>query len=231
MIHRKGHFGFTAMEIVVVISILALLVGVFVGLGHRIRVEGNDELTKSTITILSTALEQYYDYTHSYPPDVNYARTGVPPATLHDIDLSVALNTTYAPNPSEGVSGFVHDAQNFSSIEVLYYYLNRVPASRKILEKLSPKVVTAKAEHLVGGKVQTVRPDDPNLVIDIGPAGNTTTVNLFRVVDSWQTPLRYSQVRPLVGGKYLQTTNFPLIESAGPDKIFHTQDDITSKQQ
>ena len=62
--------------------------------------------------------------------------------------------------------------------------------------------------------------DDPNVIISI--AGGQDA-GLFRVVDSWNMPLEYIR-------RANDEKNFPLIRSAGPDRIFGTEDDIVNRK-
>jgi len=55
---------------------------------------------------------------------------------------------------------------------------------------------------------------------------------LLRIIDPWGTTLHYDyynemELNPLLRNKGKR--NFPLITSAGPDRIFGTGDDITSR--
>jgi prepilin-type N-terminal cleavage/methylation domain-containing protein len=65
--------GLTMIEILIAVAILALLAGGIFLVGGKAKEQAKIELTKSTMMMLDTALEQYYDYGKTYPPDVNYA--------------------------------------------------------------------------------------------------------------------------------------------------------------
>ena len=52
--------GFSLVELIVVISVIAVLASIVVGLGKRVKELGNIKLTQSTIDIMSTAVELYY---------------------------------------------------------------------------------------------------------------------------------------------------------------------------
>lgn len=80
--------------------------------------------------------------------------------------------------------------------EHLYQELYSVPASRKVLDKVSDSLIKHKVDT---GAVPPVP----------------------EIYDPWGTVLDY---------RYVAGDNFPELVSAGPDKIFGTADDITSKK-
>jgi prepilin-type N-terminal cleavage/methylation domain-containing protein len=80
--------------------------------------------------------------------------------------------------------------------EVLYGQLYSVPASRKVLDRISASLV----KHEVDTGIVPPVPE---------------------IYDPWGTVLDY---------RYVAGDNFPELVSAGPDKIFGTADDITSKK-
>jgi len=203
----------TMIELLIAVAIVALLVsGIFLVSG-RVREQAKIRQTESTLAMLDTALEQYYDFDKSYPPDVNYAKPGTPPTR----SLPYALEPTSGLAVVNPATADYYDAQ---SIEVAYYYLNRVPQSRVVLNRLPESAVSAKAVKFeASGKPLPSRVFDPNVVVTI----NGKDVGLFRVVDAWNMPLRY--IRRANDDK-----NFPRIESAGPDRKFGTADDIVNKK-
>jgi prepilin-type N-terminal cleavage/methylation domain-containing protein len=80
--------------------------------------------------------------------------------------------------------------------EHLYQELYSVPASRKVLDKISDSLIQHKVDT---GAIPPVP----------------------EIYDPWGTVLDY---------RYVAGDNFPELVSAGPDKIFGTADDITSKK-
>ena len=93
-----------------------------------------------------------------------------------------------------------------ASIEVLQLYLDDVPDSREVLNKISGSMKANAHGHVVD-PVGDNDPDDFKELVEIS--------------DAWKLPLRY-ETR---GGG-----NFPLISSAGPDGQFDTADDILSSE-
>jgi prepilin-type N-terminal cleavage/methylation domain-containing protein len=201
---RKMKKGLTMPEILIVVAIVALLAAGLLFVSNKAKSQADTQLVQDTLTLLDTALQQYYDQTHSYPPDVNFTSRSI----------QTALSTTASPS--------VTNPDEYLSAEVLYYYLNRVPASRAVLQKIDQKLITCK-----GG---TGAPSDPDITIYVDADGKT--VNLLRIVDVWNTPLEYVRL-PDAFNPNVQGTNFPLIRSAGPNKVFETPgtgDDIINKK-
>ena len=95
-------------------------------------------------------------------------------------------------------------AYGFSSA-ALFYFLDKSPASRGIASAVANSLITNKDT------------DGNDITITIGTNPQT---DLPRYIDAWGTSIRYV---------YLTGTAFPVLTSAGPDKVFDTPDDITSK--
>lgn len=80
----RGRCGFTLMEMLIVIAVIALLASMVVGIAGRIDSKGKERLAESTFSLLEGALQEYYQYWNEYPaaapgdPNVNcenlYAR-------------------------------------------------------------------------------------------------------------------------------------------------------------
>ena len=80
-------------------------------------------------------------------------------------------------------------------------------------KQTSRVIVEAVANSLVTNKDYS----GADITITIGA---NPPIDLPRYVDPWGMSIRY---------EYLPGTAFPVLTSAGPDKIFDTPDDITSK--
>lgn len=178
--------GVTIIELLVAIAIIAILaVGMFT-VGSRVNTQTQEKLTQTTIETLVTALEEYYDFYGKFPFDANenYDQTDL------ESDLGTVVNGTHI--------------DEYSSSEALYYFLNKTPTSRKIVNSINESWLT----NLDEGK------DD--LIIEI----DSKDYPLIRIIDPWGSPFRYT---------YNKDDNFPVIISFGPDKFSNTDDDITSK--
>lgn len=213
---RQNKTGVTLVEILVVVAIIAILVAMVISVASRIDTQGKEQLTKNTIALLTAALGQFGDYGYSYTEYPNYAGLGLkfPPDCNNfpqsDLETALALGGT--------ISGGTHDA-NYSGCEAMYFFLSRVPESRKTLDKIDKKLVT-------------------NLGLDGSPMEITVgsqVYPLFRVIDPWGQTLQYSYYRniressPSSEPEPNSPRTFPVITSAGPDKNFGTADDIASR--
>jgi len=211
----KHKYGVTLVEMLIVLAIIALLTSMVIGIAGRISNQSKEQLTRNTFALLNAALEQFRDYEYNYPPpysdfdfplDCNDYLFSNPP----NFDLRTTLmNALGAANVL--ISG-THDPV-YSGSEVLYFFLSRIPESRKTLDKIDGSLITnlnderAKIEISIDGRVYP----------------------LLRIIDPWGKTLRYDY--------YDETTldpdnkrTFPVITSAGPDRDFETTaDNLTNR--
>jgi hypothetical protein len=121
-------------------------------------------------------------------------------------DLLIDLNGTVIPpdtlfEETDGAGNTVFA----SSSAALFYFLDKNPSSRAIVETVANTLVSNKGV-------------DGTTPIKITIGG--TEYDLPRYIDPWGMSIRY---------EYLPGTVFPILTSAGPDTVFDTPDDITSK--
>lgn len=183
--------GLTLFEMVLAVAVLAVLVSIVVGVGNYTLTQARTRLAESTVSILVTAIEQYHDFTGTFPPECNDL------ASLED-----ALEGSF--DDSFGVH-----LPEFSSSEVLYYYLNRVPESRRIIGAISDSLTTNLDENESDAEVDRILKFDPK-------QDDVLPFSLIRFIDPWGKSFRY---------EYDVGDNFPEITSAGPDKDFDKRDD------
>ena len=226
---------------VVVVGIVAILVATVLSVATRINNQAKEQLTRSTIAIVTSALEQFGDYEYQYS-HIDYSAFDFP-LDCNDFVLSnpligqVGLQGTLANALGASsvvvmsVGGTFTHLPKYSGSEVLYFFLNRVPQSRQILEKIDSSLITNKDEQ--GNEMM--------ISIDIGSGSRNYPLNRF--IDPWGETLRYDYYMDLVkyqviiGGNSTQYLNyirdnkraFPVVTSAGPDGIFGTGDDISNR--
>ena len=195
--------GLTLVELLIAVAVVVILISITIVAGNSLRAQAEERLAAGTISILVTALEQYYEFHDEFPPDC---------AGCDSVTLAETLGGT-------SISGGVYHPA-FASSSALYYYLSRTPNSREILDSISESLITA--EGLAGsGPLTLITPEERiNLLrvidpwVDPDPVTNPEPKLL-------QKFLRYS---------YEKGWNFPRITSAGPDGNFNTEwDNITSK--
>ncbi len=199
--------GMTLIEVLIVLATILILVGAVITVGKTLQQRAAVDLTKSLLEVLDTALQQYYDDFGKFPfiADLTFNES-----RLEDVDV---LNGQVSPPDDlreiRNVKGTLITYSTASSA-ALFYYLDRNPDSRKIAAAVSNVLITNKGYS--GSPVTlTFNPLPPQ------------TIDLPRYIDSWGTSLRYV---------YAAGAAFPVLTSAGPDKVFdapYDQDNITNQ--
>jgi len=189
----KHKYGVTLVEMLIVVAIIALLATMVIGIAARIDNQSKERALKNTFALLESALDQFHDYEYNYP-HTNYSGLKFPLDCngISDADLINALGATAIP------------ANGYSRSDVWYFFLTRVPESRKTLDKIDESL-----------KQST------NIIF------NGKEYPLLRILDPWGTPLQYRYYYDYNSPEDKWT--FPVITSAGPDRDFNTPDDITSR--
>ncbi len=221
----KHKAGVTLVEMLIVVAIIALLATMVIGIASRIDTQGKERLAENTFALLNAALGQFRDYGYrhkdysvysgSYERD--FYRSLVFPVDCNDFsktNLETALKNALDAT-SVTISSGVHEDE-YSGSEALHFFLSKVPGSRETLDKI-----------------------DRSLITDIGSDGVSMEIRidgkgypLMRIIDPWGETLRYDyydEDAPNFKKMKESKRNFPLITSAGPDKIFNTADDITNR--
>ncbi len=194
--------GFSLLEMVVVVATILILAGALLGVGKYLKIRGSIDLTASELEVLSTALQQYYDDFGMFPFVTEKDITGDGTVDLYDeFHLEYDLNGTVVPDNAIDNPDMDEAAASSSA---LFYYLDRNPNSRMIVEALIDSLVTNKGVSGI------------NLQMTL-PSGQ---IDLLRFIDAWGTSIRY---------EYTDGTAFPTLTSAGPDAVFDTPDDVTSQ--
>ncbi len=192
--------AFSLVEVLVTVGIIAVLAAGLLSITSRISNQAKTRLTKSTIEIVVSAVEVYYD------------NTGRMPLTVPD----TGLDKTYFENLLQDrfgytVLGYVPidwPKDNYAPNEVLYLILDKHHQTRKLIGSISDIMIDN--YDIYGNEM---------MVFIQEPSGTVSHQSLVRFLDAWQMPLRYYCPND-------QT--FPVITSAGPDKTFDTNDDISS---
>ena len=227
--------GFTLVEMVIVMAIIAFLAAMVVGIARRIDNQSKERLCENTFALLDAALERFSDYGYKYKAPDTYGDdkrdfylgldfpadcNGFTETELEEI-LGDLLGTESPPD----ITGGDHNDLDYSGSEALYFFLSRVPTSRETLDKI-------------------YRPDKGTivnaLITDKDAEGKRLEINvdgmvypLLRIVDPWGKTLRYDYYDEdegfAGGGRERSKRNFPVLISAGPDGIFGNTDDLRNR--
>jgi prepilin-type N-terminal cleavage/methylation domain-containing protein len=213
---RKYNHGLSLVEMLIVIGVIALLATMVIGVASRIDNQAKEKLARSTVAILDGALGQFHDYGYTYknpiyaefdfPLDVIEPALGpLSPDVLittltQEFGLAVSVEPVYTGEP------IFHNLE-YTSCELLYFFLSRIPECREILDKIDGSLITDKDDNGYRMKLRIGNSDYP----------------LLRIIDPWGKTLIYDYSNEIT------RRTFPIITSAGPDGNFGTDDDITNK--
>jgi prepilin-type N-terminal cleavage/methylation domain-containing protein len=216
----KHKTGVTLVEILIVAAIIAILITMVIGIAARIDNQGREQLTKNTIALLDAALGEFGDYGYSYTEDPNYAGLKFPLDCNNFLqnDLENALKA--APGVTNVSINGAHDP-NYSGSEVLYFFLSRVPESRKTLDKIDKSLITSKDKNKQDMTI-TIDSKDYPLMRFIDPWGETLQYSYYKNTEEESDPSLSEPERD-------SPRTFPVITSAGPDKEFGSADDISNR--
>lgn len=206
--------GLTLVEMLVVVGIIAALAAMMVGIAERINQQGKEQLTRSTLALVNTALEEFRGCQYGYD-DPNWSDFAFPLDCNDFLEAELATALEQAAGVQTVSIPAGHDP-NYSGSEGLYFFLQQLSASRKILDAINAEMLTDT--------------DDKNknmtLVVD------SNSQPLIRFVDPWGNTLRYDyydEAETDLDEIRKSRKNFPEITSAGPDGDFDTADDIKNK--
>jgi len=223
---RKGKRlrGFTLIELLVVIGIIMILITGIIKVAQSVQVKAKIKNTKSTISLLCAALEEYRDVKNTsgnfgFPRELV---SGLPSDLMSALQaylgvLWTASDLTGHLSPSPKWKDWEYLLEKGkgderllarASIEYLYCCLYDVPECQVMLNRLGSDVTSNDDNDWIGEQVTSVAP-----IRQKRP--------LIEVNDAWGHPLRY---------RWQGEGNFPLISSAGEDGVFDTADDIISSE-
>ncbi|UCF44063.1 MAG: type II secretion system protein [Planctomycetota bacterium] len=230
-----GHkTGFTIVEMIIVVAVIAILTTMVIGIAARIDSQSKERLMGETFDLLDAALEAFADYGYEYglsrfsgderdfyagldfPIDCNgFSREDLETALGDVLDASVSV--------TEG-----DHEPNYSGSTVLYFFLSKVPSCRATLDKIYRPDKGRIVKSLITNK--DAAGDDLQISVD------DKDYPLLRIVDPWGRTLRYDYYQNAEEEKSLSWArrrdskrSFPLVTSAGPDGEFGNTDDITNR--
>jgi prepilin-type N-terminal cleavage/methylation domain-containing protein len=223
--------GFTLVEMIIVVAIIAILATMVIGIAARIDHQGKERLMKETFELLDAALEEFRDYGYDYElsnfttdDERNFYASLDFPIDCNGFSkeqLETALEDVLDVSSVRITAGDYNDY--YSGSEALYFFLNKVPTCRATLDKIHRPDKGGIVKPLITNK--DTRGYDLQITVD------DRDYPLLRIVDPWGVTLRYDYYDEEEGDPDERTKSkrtFPLITSAGPDGIFGNTDDIKS---
>jgi len=227
--------GVTLVEILTVVAIVGILASLVVGIATRLDNKAKEQLAGNTIAIITDALEQFADYEYSYK-NVNYSEFKFPLdcSDFLQADLEVTLRDALGAAsveilPADPLKPITHNPV-YSGSEVMYFFLSRVPACRKTLERIDSSLITDEDEN---GNQMEIRIDgrDYPLKRFVDPwlerGKKSKTGRTLRYDYYYEYP--FPQTQAELDDMRRSRRAFPVITSAGPDGEFDTLDDVTSR--
>ncbi|MHC4975866.1 MAG: type II secretion system protein [Planctomycetota bacterium] len=238
--------GFTLIELIVVVSIIALLLGLVVGAGTRLLTDQQRSRTQNLLTSLDRALEEYMAENNNQPPIVRLSDFASNPGMdLFLDDGEVDLSGDHPLDQLKSSPGTRPDAllQSTSNAYMRYLPNNRIypryPDASVFIRAVQGYGVVDGILTDLGDRLIPTPSDGPD-------GSNSATASLVTpsVVDGWydgqwqSTPDRWPvfDANPILyvthnniiaTGLYGQAVNKrPYFMSAGPDRLYGTTNEL-----
>lgn len=92
---RKAHSGFTLVEIMIIVVIIAILAGIAIPNLLRSRTEANEATAKASLKLIANALENYAAINSLYPSSTTLLMGVTPPYLSKDYFTGIHGGYTY----------------------------------------------------------------------------------------------------------------------------------------
>lgn len=177
MLIARKKIGFSTVEILAVVGILAILLAVVMGVSKKMKQQANEQLTASMIDVIVTALEQYYAFWDGF-------------VVITSDSEAIGFLNSIGTVPS---GTHENEKSKYASSEVLYYNLSRTPNCKRIIDTISDTLITNRdvdgAVRLITIPPGSEEEDETDLIRFIDPWGNAiryryATGDSFPVIDS-----------------------------------------------
>ena len=152
--------GFTLIELLAVIAILAILVGLVVGVGKKLQGNAHHAETLMTMQVLVAAADAYKDSYTEYPPDHDTGWTAAPVDAFHSGD-NIGVLWMYLTgkhySADTGTFGSMTDLSAQPCVQAARPKLDKLPAGAAMGPPNFPPTFrdgygTAMRYQLLGGK-------------------------------------------------------------------------------
>ncbi len=153
---ERGRGGFTLVEVLIVVGIVALLVAGLVGVSGYLETQRDTVLTEKSVELLSTAVAEFYDITGHFPID------------------SWGVRDT---SPGCRIAGATAPGDDPSSDELLYLQLSILPQTRGIIGDLPGKLLAAPHNNITVQLAHDPGTNTPHLRAIVDPWGTPLDYN------------------------------------------------------
>ncbi len=99
--------GFTLIEIMIVITIIALLATIAMPNLVKAKIQANETSAQATLRTISSSLENYYALNNAYPPDTTTLIGATPPYLNSDYFSTIKNGYTYTASVLDAYSYFI----------------------------------------------------------------------------------------------------------------------------
>lgn len=133
MRRNRKQFAVTLLEMLTALAIILLLTGLLAGLGKKLKLQSQVQLTESTLSVLALALEQYHEVQGAFPPMIyDFDNDG-------DVGDDDFLDITGIVVDPIGQGAFTPEVWNSGG---LHFFLDREPKSRSIIKSLDATLMS-----------------------------------------------------------------------------------------
>ncbi len=206
MYRENRQSGFSLIEVLTAVAIIAILAGALLGLGKHLRIQAEENLTLGTMGILESALDQYYDVYQVFPFVTKDSDLGTELGIdefFDQDDFEAVLSDTLNKNVTIQMIDSAPSPDEWSNAGMVYF-LRNYAKSRRILDTISASLITSTDDK---GKPAMFR---------LAPASLNIETELLRIRDAWGHAIVY---------RYDSGDAYPLLVSPGPDGNILTEGD------
>lgn len=243
--------GFTLIEVMIALAIVVIVGAVFLSIAQKLETSGNELLTKSTINVLETALEQFeisgYQLRHAdKSPYDNHEHNGITYLSYSYPPDCRDYHDWFEVNPKKTFLFVASDSDaKWRNIDEVFEDIFRFDFSNEPTVSITATYTDKTAEktdnrYWAGSLSMLVVLNKVPACKDILGAISTRNIQrtdetgavmaltidsepkeIYLITDAWGKPLKYW---------YDGAQAFPIIQSAGADGKFDTADDIVNSK-
>lgn len=235
--------GFTLVELMVAVTVMAILVGMIAWAGGKALKQSEIQKTQTIMQVLEEAIQVFHNDRGYYPgygkiegkpfgywvipynpdgpspPERSLPPVNVPPKEPIQprYDMLVNGNAVDLYLPKTGGYGEPDDSARAYSIQCLMYVLQTDSRSDRILNNLPESTVFSTGSNYFNSRLRATLKKNPTYMIayniDADLTKKLSAIEALTVIDAWGTPLCYAFDNNINNG-------IPFLWSAGPNMKF-----------